>query len=90
MPKRVDTNQREIVAALRSVGASVTHLHMVGKGVPDLIVGYRGVNYLLEVKDGSKTPSKQQLTPDEAKWHASWRGQVRVVNSVDQALELIL
>lgn len=29
---RVDQNQAEIVAALRKAGASVQHLHTIGKG----------------------------------------------------------
>ena len=36
---RVDSNQPEIVATLRGMGCSVQHLHAVGKGVPDLLVG---------------------------------------------------
>ena len=39
---RVDRNQAEIVVALRAGGASVQPLHAVGKGVPDLLVGWRG------------------------------------------------
>jgi hypothetical protein len=30
---------------------------MVGRGVPDLLVGWRGTNLLLEVKDGNKPQS---------------------------------
>ena len=38
---RVDANQPEIVKALRGVGATVQHLHKVGQGCPDLMVGWR-------------------------------------------------
>ena len=86
---RKDDNQDEIVAALRAVGATVQTLHQLGRGVPDLLVGWRGVNLLLEVKDGNKIPSKRRLTEDEAKWHDAWRGQVATVNSVDEALALL-
>lgn len=86
---RVDANQRQIVAALRAIGATVQLLHTVGRGVPDLLVGFRGINYLLEIKDGAKPPSKRRLTPDERRWHELWRGQVAVVSSVDEALEAI-
>lgn len=84
-----DDNQEEIVKALRQTGATVQILSAVGSGCPDLLVGYRGVDYLLEVKDGEKPPSRRRLTPDEAVWHSSWRGWVRVVNSVDEALAAI-
>lgn len=86
---RTDANQTEIVNALRAVGASVEILSGVGRGHPDLEIGYKGRNYLLEIKDGRKPPSRRRLTPDEAVWHSSWRGWVRVVNSVDEALAAI-
>ena len=54
---QVDGNHAEIVTALRSVaGVSVCSLAGLGDGVPDLLVGARGLSYLCEVKDGEKTP----------------------------------
>jgi len=41
----------------------------MGKGVPDLLVAYHGHWYVLEVKDGNKSPSRQRLTQDEQEWH---------------------
>jgi hypothetical protein len=89
MPKRVDANQTVVVAALRAVGAEVCHLHAVGRGVPDLLIGFRGQNFLLEVKDAAQPPSKRKLTPDERVWHDRWRGQVWIVCSADDALRAI-
>lgn len=86
---RVDANQPEIVAALRAVGASVLHMHELGRGAPDLACGYRGQNFFLEIKDGSKPPSARRLTPKEREWHQSWWGQVAVVNTPEEALEAI-
>lgn len=86
---RVDANQKSIVEALRKIGASVLHLHQLGKGAPDLAVGYQGRNVFLELKDGSKPPSARKLTPDEERFHAEWRGQVAVVESVDEAVAFI-
>ena len=83
---KVDANQADIVAALRMAGATVQPLHAVGKGCPDLLVGYQRDNYLLEVKDGSKVPSAQKLTEDQVEWHELWRGQAAVVNDVKSAL----
>lgn len=83
---KVDANQRFIVEALRAVGASVELLHAVGRGCPDLLIGYGGVNYLLEVKDGAKAPSAQKLTEDQVVWHERWRGRSAVVNDVESAL----
>ena len=86
---RVDDNPREIVEELRRVGCSVWSLAGVGKGFPDLAVGFRGRNLFLEVKDGSKPPCKRKLTPDEEAFHASWRGHVAVVESVEDALKIV-
>lgn len=86
---KVDGNQPEIVRALRDIGASVAHIHMVGAGIPDLIVGFRGINYLFEIKDGSLPPSKRKLTPDETQWHEDWRGHVHIIESVDDAYQAI-
>jgi hypothetical protein len=86
---RVDRNQPEIVQALRDAGASVTPLHMVGKGFPDLAVGRAGMTFLLEVKDGNKPPSRRRLTADEEAFFNSWRGHAAVVESVDDALRAV-
>lgn len=83
---KVDTNQAGIVQALKSVGCSVQTLAAVGDGVPDLLVGRAGTNYLLEVKDGTRPPSEQRLTPAQQEFHSAWRGRVAVVNSVAGAL----
>lgn len=81
---RTDSNQPEIVHALEVVGATVLHLHMVGHGCPDLAVGFRGRNYMLEIK----TPNGE-TTPAERTWLRCWRGQAYIVRSVDDALRVI-
>ena len=86
---RVDANQAEIVDALREIGCSVQILSAVGKGCPDLLVGYHGVNYPIEVKDGDKSPSKRRLTHDELVWHDEWNGTVYVVKSVEEAISVV-
>jgi hypothetical protein len=83
--KKIDTLQTEVVSALRKIGASVTILSAVGKGVPDLLVGFRGVNFLIEVKSHSKA----KLTPDQVVFFGTWCGQVSVVYSVEEAISLV-
>jgi Holliday junction resolvase len=85
---RIDANQPEIVKALRKAGASVQHLSAVGQGCPDLLVAVNQQVFLIEVKDGSKIPSKQKLTPDQVIWHAEWKAEVHVVNSIEGALQV--
>lgn len=86
---KVDRNQAEIVKALRQAGATVHPCHGAGQGFPDLAVGYRGRNYLIEVKDGALAPSDRKLTPAQQEWHAAWRGDAVVVTSVSEALAAI-
>ena len=86
---RVDANQAAIVKALRQVGATVQSLADVGGGVPDLLVGYRYRNFLLEVKDGNKPPSRQKLRETQKRWHALWKGDVSVVTTANEALEVL-
>ena len=83
---KVDRNQPEVVEALRKIGASVLILSAVGQGCPDLLVGFRGKNILLEIKDGKQVPSARKLTPDQKQWHAEWQGQVTVVDDWQMAI----
>jgi hypothetical protein len=86
----VDSNQAEIVEVLRYVGATVAHLHTVGGGVPDLVVGYKGRNYLLEVKPGdAKDKRRRALNDNERTWHSQWGGQAAVVLDPLHALGVI-
>ena len=81
---RADPNQKEIVRALRDVGASVIHLHMVGRGCPDILVGFRGRNTLMEIKT-----KKGKLNKKQREFFDEWRGEGWVVRTVDSALEAI-
>lgn len=83
---KIDAAQSAIVAALRKVGATVQSLADIGRGCPDLLVGFRSRTYLFEVK----TARIAQLTQAEAIWHADWRGQpVYVVHDAQEALTYI-
>jgi phosphopantothenoylcysteine synthetase/decarboxylase len=86
---RLDANQHAIVSALQQAGASVTSLAAVGNGCPDILVGIRKVTTVMEVKDGAKPPSKKCLTPEEKKWHDAWNGSKHIVESVEQALQVL-
>lgn len=87
---RTDRNHEEIVEALRAAGASVQSLAAVGQGVPDLLVGFRSQTILMEIKDGSKPPSKRLLTEEQIRWHGAWRGgPLAVVDGVDAALRAL-
>lgn len=84
---RLDANHTEIVDGLRQIGATVQSLAGIGGGCPDILVGWHGVNILMEIKDGSKPASARKLTDDEQVWIDEWRGgDVWVVESLSDAL----
>lgn len=87
--KRTDSNQKQIVRQLRQIGCSVAVLSSVGKGFPDLLIGFKNTNILVELKDGNKFKSQQKLTPDEIEFHNSWRGQIATCNCIDDILKLL-
>jgi hypothetical protein len=81
---KVDANQETIVSALRAAGASVQSLAPIGKGCPDILIGYHGQNYLMEIKRGSgKTNDKQN------RWHEEWKATVHIVYGPEEALKTI-
>ena len=85
--KRIDSNQPEIVAKLRAVpGVVVFHTHEVGKGFGDIVCGFRGNNYIFEIKDPDKPKSKRKLTPKEKIFHETWPGQVDTIETAEEAL----
>ena len=88
--RRVDDNQKEIVAVFRRLGASVAITSELGRGFPDLIVGYDNQNVLVEVKDGSKVPSQQKLTSLEQKFFDEWKGKIVIIRSGIEAVHLML
>jgi len=83
---RVDLNQGEIVARLVAAGARVQSLAAHGRNVPDLLVGFKGKNYLLEVKNPE---THGHLSTGQRQWHEDWSGQVAVVTTPDEALRVI-
>ena len=78
-----DANEPENIAALEAVGATVEQIP-TGRGVPDLLVGYKGKCYLLEVKMPNGKLNKKQV-----KWHGNWKGQCCVVRNAQEALDAI-
>lgn len=87
--KRVDDNQKQIVNQLRQLGATVRHLHMVGDGLPDIVVGYRKKNFLIEIKDFKKTKSQKKLTEDEQEFFNTWKGQVDICETLDEIIKVV-
>lgn len=94
-PKRRDANEADIVRDLEHLGCTVFRLD--GAGVPDLLVGYQGKTFAIEVKNplakggakdgGKRTKGRGALTPAQVKSFAAWRGE-RIIE-VTTTLEAI-
>jgi len=84
--QKVDENEAEIVAALRAIGCDVERI-----GMPvDLLVGYRARNFLIEVKNPNTDYGKRNRSTDEQRrWIAGWKGQVRIVYTAEEAIDLV-
>lgn len=87
---RVDANQKEIVEILRQLGATVFILSSIGKGLPDLLVGFRGKNFLFEIKDGSKPKSQKKLTKAQEVFFDVWKGIVFKAENADEIIKILM
>lgn len=67
---RQDRNQVELVRALERLGCSVEPIRSLRGGVPDLLVGFQGRNYLIEIK----VPKEGRLSESQKMWRDNWRG----------------
>jgi len=67
----------------------VQPLHAVGHGCPDLLVGYRGTNWLVEIKNPDKPAADRALNHEQLEWHSKWRGQVCKVETALEAVNIV-
>ena len=84
--KKVDLNHADVVKTLRSLGASVFDASKVGKGFPDIVVGYKNNTILVEIKSGEN----KKFTPTQLKFMSEWKGSSIIrINDIDGAIRLI-
>lgn len=83
---KVDSNQGPIVEGLRQIFGPdcIIDTSRVGGGFPDLLLGVRGVNLLIEIKT-----DKGKLTPDQQYLHRYWPGQIAVARTIQEALSAV-
>jgi len=80
-----DASEAAIVEALRTAGASVIRMDTP----VDLLIGYRGVTHMAEVKTPG-TAYGRQLKPSQKQFAETWRGSpVIILRTVDDALQLL-
>ena len=83
---RIDTNHKEIVKALRELGATVVSLASMKHGCPDLLVGYAGETLLMEIKRDAKA----KFTSDQLDFLGKWKGgAISRVDSVEAAIRAL-
>ena len=88
---RVDANHRAVIEALRACGWHVHDTSRLGGGFPDLVIAKGCRLEMVEVKDGAKPLSKQQMTPDEQRVYDAFIAhgvRILLVNSVEKAVAL--
>ena len=85
---KVDGNQTMLVRQIRKLGYSVKIVSQIKKFC-DIVVGKNGMNWLFEIKDPAQPESKRCLTKMEKEFHDEWRGQVDVIETIDDFLKIV-
>jgi hypothetical protein len=79
---RVDVNQAAVISALRAAGA---YVYIIGLPV-DLLVGYKGHSFLVEVKNGPR----KRLTALQEDFFNNWSGSTLArIDGPEAALRMI-
>ena len=78
--KTRDSNEGDIIKVFELAGASVEKIDTPC----DLIIGFLGRSYLVEIKT-----EKGTLTPKQKSFIRNWKGDYYIVRTIEQALELI-
>lgn len=86
---RQDGNQPRLRSQFEGLGGTWLPIPAVTGGEPDALLGWRGQNKLVEVKDPDATARQRRLRPKQAEWHAGWRGEPPAkVETLDDILRL--
>jgi len=88
---RTDSNHQDIVKSLRDIGCTVLNTHQL-KNAFDILVGYRGNLFIVEIKDGDKPKSARKLTEGEEKCKRDFERvgvSYNVIESVEEAIKLV-
>lgn len=88
-----DTNQKMIEKDLTGIGASILDTSRL-KNCFDLLVGYRGKTYIMEIKNpeyiAKSRTAISYLSDGEKKFMDNWRGSTyHIVTTSDEALRII-
>ena len=84
--KRTDQNQKDIVRLLNDIPGC--KCYVLGDPL-DLLIGYRGYNFLVELKRPDKINQDSRYTKKQKEFIPTWPGQVRVAKDFDEIWTLI-
>jgi hypothetical protein len=95
---KIDENQKSIVKQLRAVGCTVLLCHSL-KNAFDILVGYKGVLYMMEIKNPKYLPKiydrarlEKALSEGEKKCMDDFKKSdvtYYIVATIDEALKVI-
>lgn len=86
---RVDGNHAKVLQACRAIGATVLDTHQLPNCF-DALIGYRGREFIFEIKDEAQPKSKRKLTPGEKGFADTWRGsKYHIIESPAQAIQVL-
>ena len=83
--RKIDSNQAQIVAALRALGIGVIPIN----SQVDLVVGHKNRSYIFELKDPAKAHRESSIKPSQKKLRDAWPGQYSIVSTLDEVLAVI-
>lgn len=84
--KRRDANHAELTDLAERLGATVLDLSQLGDDAPDALIGFQGVDRMVEFK----MPG-EYLKPGQARFRRQWRGhRIDLVRTGDDLTALLL
>jgi len=87
--RRVDANAPALCTLWRRIGGSWLTIVPESGGEPDALIGFRGDDRLIEIKNPDGSPSARRPRANQLEWHRSWRGRpVAVVLCFDDMARL--
>jgi Holliday junction resolvase len=82
--RKVDGNQRDIIATFESCGFTVVNLSRVGEGCPDLLIGRAGKCWLVEAKNPE---GRNRIEQSQIDFAEAWNGpDIAIVRTVEDVV----
>lgn len=89
--RKTDANHSDVRAWFRDIGIYWKDVFQIPEFCDGMVI-INGVTVAIEVKDGSKIPSKRRLTEAEEQFMQEWTaagGHYRIVESLDDVLSVV-